>query len=264
MVAPCRMSGNRLLDDLPEEPWQRHAVHLEPLFLPAGRVLVDAGGCIRDVYFPAGAIVTLFTLMSSGQSSELAMVGHEGMTGVAVCLGAERSPHHAAVRNPGRGYRMSARAFRAEFDRGDALTGAVLRYLHRFMGQIAQTSACNRHGALEQRLCRWLLLNFDRVPSGELTMTHEAIARALGVKREGVTEAAGRLRRDGAIDYRRGRMRVVDRAVLEQRACECYRGVRAPIERPLRESPPIGHAIAWRPRDAPVNRHPAQGEQRVA
>jgi len=160
--------------------------------------------------------------MASGHTSEVAAVGREGIAGVMECLGGERSIYQVNVQNAGHAYRMSAKAFKADFDRGGALTQVVLHHAQLLVGQLAQTAACVRHSTLEQRLCRWLLSNFDRVAGRELITTHEQIAQALGVKREGVTEAAGRLRRDGAIDYRRGCVTALDRTVLERRACECY------------------------------------------
>ena len=234
MLTTHRKSGNDLLNALPDEAWQRLVPHLDPLDLELGQVVVVAGGAVRDVYFPTTAIVSMRYLMASGHTCEVAAVGREGIVGVMACLGGERSIHQATVQNEGGAYRMSAKAFKADFDRGGALTRAVLRYAQVLTGQLAENAACNRHGTLEQRLCRWLLSNFDRIESRELTMTHEQIAQALGVKREGVTEAAGRLRRDGAIDYGRGRVTARDRTVLERRTCECYvrtRLVEAPRER---------------------------------
>jgi CRP-like cAMP-binding protein len=185
-------------------------------------VVVGAGASVRDVYFPTRAVVSLLHVMATGHTTEVATIGREGIAGVMACLGGTRSIHQVTVQNAGEAYRMSAKAFKAEFDRGGPLTQAVLRYAELFIDQLARTAACNRHGTLEQRLCRWLLSNFDRVADSELIVTHEQIAQALGVKREGVTEAAGQLRRDGAIDYRRGRVRAMDRTVLEGRVCECY------------------------------------------
>ncbi len=231
MLVAHRKSGNDLLNVLPDEAWQRLVPHLDPTVLTLGQVVVGAGASVRDVYFPTTAIVSLLYVMASGHTTEVASVGREGIAGMTACLGGTRSIHQANVQNAGHAYRMSARAFKAEFDGGGAFTQGVLRYAELFIGQLARTAACNRHGTLEQRLCRWLLLNFERVADSELTITHEQIAQALGVKREGVTEAAGRLRRDGAIDYRRGRLRALDRTVLEERVCECYVRTR-PVEMP--------------------------------
>jgi CRP-like cAMP-binding protein len=261
MLAAHRKSGNDLLNALPDEAWHRLVPHLDPTAVPLGQVLVGAGASVRDVYFPSTAIVSLLHVMASGHTTEVATVGREGMTDVMACLGAERSIHQATVQNAGHAYRMSLKAFKADFDRGGALTQAVLRYTQLFIGQLAQTATCNRHGTLEQRLCRWLLLNFDRVADGELTMTHEQIAQALGVKREGVTEAAGRLRRDGAIDYRRGHIKALDRPVLEGRACECYVRATRPLESPWERgsaagasSPRPSRGSAERPAPLPAYR----------
>jgi CRP-like cAMP-binding protein len=214
---------NFLLSALPEDVFERLEDDLEPVTLRAGEVLHEADACIHHAYFPTDSIVSMMYIMPSGHCAEVAMIGREGMTGVSVLLGVERSSAQVAVQSAGHALRLPARKIRAEFARGGDLMTVLLRYTQTFIGQLVQTAACNRHGTLDQRLCRWLLLCLDRMPGGELQMTHELIALALGVKREGVTEAAGRLRRRGAIDYRRGHIRVLDRPVLEQTACECYR-----------------------------------------
>jgi CRP-like cAMP-binding protein len=214
---------NFLLSGLPEDVAGRLEDHLEPVTMRAGEVLHDADARIHHVYFPTDSIVSMMYIMPSGHCAEVAMIGREGMTGVSVLLGVERSSAQVAVQSAGRALRLPARTIRTEFARGGDLMTVLLRYTQAFIGQIVQTAACNRHATLDQRLCRWLLLCLDRMPGGELQMTHELIALALGVKREGVTEAAGRLRRRGAIDYRRGHIRVLDRPALEQTACECYR-----------------------------------------
>ncbi|MGH8798204.1 MAG: Crp/Fnr family transcriptional regulator [Caldimonas sp.] len=233
MLAPDRPSENRLLGALPEDVLERLAPHLERVAMPLGRVLYASGAPVHEAYFPTSSIVSMHRLMENGSAAEVALVGSEGMLGLSLFLGAERPNTEVSVQSPGHAFRMSARTLKEEFGHGGALMQVLLRYTQTFIAQMAQTAACNRHGTLEQRLCRWLLLNLDRMPSGELTMTHELIANALGVRREGVSEAAGRLQRDGAIHYHRGHLSVLDRPVLESRACECYRMDRRSAGRPL-------------------------------
>jgi CRP-like cAMP-binding protein len=211
-----------LLSALPDEVSERLRPDLELTAMRAGEVLYRADTSIRHVYFPTDAIVSMMYVMPSGHCTEVAMIGREGMTGISALLGAENSIAEVAVQSAGHVLRLPVRPLRAEFARGGELMTVLLRYTQSFIGQMAETAACNRHGTLEQRLCRWLLLSLDRMPDGDLRMTHELIALALGVKREGVTEAAGRLRRRGAIEYSRGRIRILDRPVLEQTACQCY------------------------------------------
>jgi len=214
---------NFLLHELPEDVWERIAPHLEHVTMRAGHVLHYEGACIRHVYFPVDCIVSMMYIMQSGNSGEVAMIGREGMTGVTVFLGAGRTGSQVVVQSAGQAVRLPVSSIKAEFRQGGALMEVLLRYTQSFIGQLMDTAACNRHGTLDQRLCRWLLLNLDRMPGGELHLTHQLMASALGVKREGVTEAAGRLRRRGAISYRRGHIKVLDRPVLESAACECYK-----------------------------------------
>ncbi|MEO7008533.1 MAG: Crp/Fnr family transcriptional regulator [Caldimonas sp.] len=223
MLAPHRPSENHLLGALPEEVLERLAPHLERVPMPLGRVLYESGAPVHEAYFPTSSIVSMHRLMENGSTAEVALVGPEGMLGLSLFLGAERPNTEVSVQSPGHAFRMRAQNLKEEFGRGGALMQVLLRYTQTFIAQMAQTAACNRHGTLEQRLCRWLLLNLDRMPSGELEMTHELIANALGVRREGVSEAAGRLQRLGAIHYHRGHLNVLDRPALESRACECYR-----------------------------------------
>ena len=233
MLAPDRPSENHLLDALPEEVREHLAHHLERVAMPLGRVLYESGAPVHEAYFPTSSIISMHRLMENGSAAEVALVGPEGMLGLSLFLGAERPNTEVSVQSPGHAFKMPARALKEEFVRGGALMQVLLRYTQTFIAQMAQTAACNRHGTLEQRLCRWLLLNLDRVPSGELTMTHELIANALGVRREGVSEAAGRLQRQGAIHYHRGHLSLLDRPVLERQACECYRMDRRRAEQPL-------------------------------
>ena len=216
-------SQNFLLNAMPQEVVERLCPDLERIQMPTGQVLCEPGVPMRDVYFPATSIVSMSYLMESGSSAEIALIGREGMVGVPLLLGTATSTVHASVQSAGFGFRLPGRCLIEEFERGGELMDVLLRYTGFLIGQMEQTAACNRHGTLDQRLCRWLLLTLDRLASNELTMTHELIANALGVKRAGVTEAANRLRHEGAIHYRRGRIEVLDRPILERHACECYR-----------------------------------------
>ena len=225
MSAPAlnQRAENLLLDALPEDVQERLAGDLEPVALAAGQVLCEAGASVHDAYFPTSAIVSMHCLLESGSTAQVAMIGRDGMVGLSLFLGAERSMSQIDVQTAGRAYRLPAHALRAEFARSGALMQVLLRYTQFFINQMVQSAACNQHGTVEQRLCRWLLLGLDRSPGGELWMTHELIANALGVRREGISEAAARLQRQGAIHYHRGHIDVVDRAALERGACECYR-----------------------------------------
>jgi CRP-like cAMP-binding protein len=189
----------------------------------AGEVLYETDACMRHVYFPTDAILSAMYVMPSGHCTEVAMIGREGMAVATAVLGSGRAIAQITVRSGGHALRLPMRQALAEFARGGAFMTAVLGYTQLLIDQLVQTAACNRHGTLEQRLCRWLLLSLDRMPEGDMEMTHALIALALGVKREGVTEAAGRLRRRGAIEYHRGHPHVLDRVALEQTASECYR-----------------------------------------
>lgn len=214
---------NFLLNELSKEVWERLTPHVEHVTMRARHTVYDENACIRHVYFPVDCIVSMMYIMESGNSGEVAMIGHEGMTGVTVFLGAERSGSQVVVQSSGQAVRLPVSLINAEFRRGGTFMEVLLRYTQSFIAQLMDTAACNRHGTLDQRLCRWLLLNLDRTLGGELHVTHQVMASALGVKREGVTEAAGRLRRRGAISYRRGHIKVLDRPVLESAACECYK-----------------------------------------
>ena len=215
-------SQNFLLNAMPAQVIERLCPDLERVQMPAGQVLCEPGIAMRNAYFPATSIVSMSYVMESGTSAEIALIGHEGMLGVPLLLGTAVSTIHASVQCAGVGFRLPGNCLVEEFKRAGALMHVMLRYTGSLIGQMEQTAACNRHGTLEQRLCRWLLMTLDRLPGNELTMTHELIANALGVKREGVSEAASRLRHQGAIDYRRGHIEVLDRPRLERHACECY------------------------------------------
>jgi CRP-like cAMP-binding protein len=224
---------NRLLAALPAADYERLFPHLEPVPLPPGMVIFESGGRLRHVYFPACGIVSLMYAMESGASTEIAVIGNEGVVGIALFMGGDSTPGRAVVQSAGHGHRLRASVVKSEFDRGGALQQLLLRYTQALIAQMTQTAVCNRHHALDQQLCRWLLLRLDRLPSNRLAMTQELIASLLGVRREGVTEAAGRLQEAGLIRYRRGHITVLDRPGLEARACECYAVVKREMDRLL-------------------------------
>src|SRR6202162_1964411 len=191
--------------------------------MPLGNVLYESGGKMTHVYFPTTSIVSLLYVMESGASAEIAVVGNEGIVGVSLFMGGGSTPSRAVVQSAGQGLRLKATVMMQEFNRAGPMLHLLLRYTQALITQMAQTAVCNRHHAVDQQLCRWLLLSLDRLPGNELMMTQELIANMLGVRREGVTEAAGKLQAAGLIHYNRGRITVLDRARLEQRVCECYR-----------------------------------------
>lgn len=223
MPVPDRRSRNFLLNALPEDVWERLVPSLERVAMSAGQVIYELGVPVRDAYFPTSSIFSMHCLLQNGSTAQVAMIGRDGMVGVSLFLGAERSESQISVQTAGQAMRLPAHALHDEFGRGGALMQVLLRYTQFFINQVVQSAACNQHGTVEQRLCRWLLLSLDRLPDGDLSMTHESIANALGVRREGISEAAGRLQRQGAIHYHRGHIHVVDRLALERDACECYR-----------------------------------------
>jgi CRP-like cAMP-binding protein len=234
MPAPHSHSRrNQLLAMLPEAEWQRLESHLEPIELPLGRVLYESGRKLGYVYFPTNAIVSLLYVMEDGAPAEIAVVGREGIVGIAVYMGGESTTNRAVVQSSGLGFRLRASVLKEEFERGGPVLHLLLRYTQALITQMAQTAVCNRHHTLDQQLCRWLLLSLDRLSGNELVMTQELIANMLGVRREGVTEAAGHLQKDGLIEYQRGRICVLDRQGLERRTCECYGVVRKEYERLL-------------------------------
>ncbi|HEX7076086.1 MAG TPA: Crp/Fnr family transcriptional regulator [Hyphomicrobiaceae bacterium] len=204
--------------------------------MPLGLVLYESGGALAYVYFPTDSIISLLYVMEDGASAEIAVTGCEGLVGISLFMGGETTPSRAVVQSAGSGYRLKAEFLKKEFQNGGALQHLALRYTQALITQMAQTAVCNRHHAVEQQLCRWLLLSLDRLRSNELTMTQELIANMLGVRREGVTEAAGRLQKAGLIQYSRGRITVLDRAKLERRVCECYAVVKKEYDRLLGSS----------------------------
>ncbi len=213
---------NHILAALPDADYVRLLPHLEQIEMPLGWSVYEAGRPMGHLYFPTTCIVSLFNTMENGASSEFAITGNEGMVGVALVMGSESVPSEAVVQSAGIGYRLKASIVKQELAQGGKLQLLALRYMQVLMTQMAQTAACNRHHHVEQQLCRWLLLSLDRLPGDELMMTHERIAHNLGVRREGVTEAAGKLQAEGLIRYHRGHINILDRAKLEDRACECY------------------------------------------
>ncbi len=226
---------NHLLAALPAADAERVAAHLEPVALPLGRILYGPGEQLQHVYFPTTAIVSLHYVTESGASPEIASVGNEGVVGISLFMGGDTTPSSAVVPSAGLAYRLARRLLMEEFGRPGPVQRILLRYTQALMAQITLTGACNRHHSVEQRLCRWLLGTLDRIPSGELVMTQELIARMLGVRREGITEAAGNLQNAGCIRYRRGHITVLDRSRLEARTCECYGVVRKEMRRLLSE-----------------------------
>jgi CRP-like cAMP-binding protein len=226
-------SSNHLLAALPTTEWQRWQSQLELVDLRLGQVLYESGGKMSYVYFPIDAIVSLLTVLEDGDSAEIAVVGNEGIVGVSLFMGGETTPSRAVVQSAGKSVRLSAHVLKKEFSISPAVMHLLLRYTQALITQMTQTAACNRHHSLDEQLCRWLLLSLDRLHGTHLVMTQELIANMLGVRREGVTEAAGRLQRAGLISYTRGKINVLDRAGLEQRSCECYAVVKKEYDRLL-------------------------------
>jgi CRP-like cAMP-binding protein len=224
---------NHLLAALPTAHFERVAGQLELVPLPLGKVLYEPGTELTHAYFPTTAIASLHYVIKSGESAEMAGVGNEGVVGVFLFLGGDTTQSSAVVHTAGHAYRLECRLLKLEFDRGGPMRSLLLRYTQALITQMAQTVACNRHHLVEQQLSRWLLATLDRVPSGQLVMTQELIASLLGVRREGITEAAGQLQQAGFIRYRRGHISVLERSGLETRACECYAVVKNEVRRLL-------------------------------
>jgi CRP-like cAMP-binding protein len=231
MSSPHNPNQNHILAALPEAEFGRLAPHLELVPMLLGETLYEPGGQLQHVYFPTTAIVSLLYVMESGSSAEIAGVGNEGILGISLFMGGDTTPSSAVVQTAGHGYRLPGRLLKDEFNRGGLMQSLLLRYTQALLTQMCQTAACNRHHAIDQQLCRWLLLTLDRLPSNELVMTQELVASALGVRREGITEAAGKLQRAGVIRYRRGHIAVLDRSGLEAGACECYAVVKKELDR---------------------------------
>ena len=234
MPPPDSPKQNHLLAALPATEFERLSPHLELVQMPLGEILYEPGGQLRHVYFPTTSIVSLLYVFADGASAESAVVGNDGILGISLFMGGETTPSQAVVQSAGYGYRLEAQLLKQEFHRPKSVLHLLLlRYTQALITQMTQTAVCNRHHSVEQQLCRWLLLSLDRLSSNELTMTQELIANMLGVRREGVTAAAGSLQRAGLIRYGRGHIEVLDRARLEREVCECYAVVKKEVDRLL-------------------------------
>lgn len=233
MKLPSNPLANDLLASLPEAEWQRWQPQLERVELKLGQVLYESGTTMHHVYFPTNSIVSLLYVMEDGASAEIAVVGHEGVVGISIFMGGGSTPSRAVVQSAGWGFRLRASVIQEEFVRSLPVLHLLLRYTQALITQMAQTAVCNRHHSLDQQLCRWLLLSMDRLQGNELIMTQELIANMLGVRREGVTEAALRLQKAGLISYARGHIQILNRPGLEQRTCECYAVVKQEYDRLL-------------------------------
>ena len=224
---------NHILDALPPAERERLFPHLELVRMPLGMVLYEAGDTLRHIYFPTDAIVSLLYVLENGSSAEICVVGNDGVIGVALFMGGETTTTRAIVQSAGTAYRLSGRRLKQEFERQGETMHILLRYTQALLTQMAQTAVCNRHHSVDQQLCRWLLLSLDRLQDNKLAMTQELIANMLGVRREGVTDAAGKLQKLGMITYSRGLITVLDRQGLEERSCECYSVVKKETDRLL-------------------------------
>ena len=237
MVPALNPRQNRLLAAIPDSEWTRWVPHLEPVTLPLGKALYESGARLSYVYFPTTAIVSLLYVMEDGASAEIAVVGREGIVGISLFMGGDSTTNRAIVQSAGKRFRLKANLMLQEFNRAGPVLHLLLRYTQALITQMAQTAVCNRHHSLDQQLCRWLLLSLDRLDSNDLVMTQELIANMLGVRREGVTEAAGQLQKAGLIRYQRGHITVLDRDGLEARTCECYAVVKKEYDRLLPATP---------------------------
>ena len=247
MSSPHSPDQNHLLAALPAEEFERLVGHLELVPMPLGEILYEPGEQLQHAYFPTTAVVSLHYVLESGASAEIAGVGNEGVVGIALFMGGDTTPSSAVVQTAGHAYRLERRLLKQEFNRAGPLLHLLLRYIQALITQMTQTAVCNRHHSVEQQLCRWLLMTLDRVPSGQLVMTQELVASMLGVRRESITEAAGKLQHAGFIRYRRGHISVLERSGLEARACECYAAVKKEYSRLLSD-------VQCRPRIAAVVR----------
>jgi CRP-like cAMP-binding protein len=238
VVATITPLDNQILNALPEVERARLFPHLKLVHLPLGKVLSESGAALRHIYFPTNSIVSLLYVMQNGACAEIAVVGNEGAVGVSLFMGGETTPGRFIVQSAGYAYRLTGDRLKEELSRHGEMLHVLLRYTQSLITQMAQTAVCNRHHSLNQQFCRWLLLSLDRLAGNELTMTQSFIANMLGVRREGVTEAAGKLQKHGAIRYVRGKITVLDRAQLERCSCECYAVVKKETDR-LRGSTPV-------------------------
>jgi CRP-like cAMP-binding protein len=233
MKRPIDKASNLLLAALPEAEWSRWLPHLESVDLKLGQVLYESGGKMLHAYFPIDSIISLLFVLENGASAEIAVVGNEGIVGVSLFMGGQTTPSRAVVQSAGLCIRLNAAKLIQEFNLSSPVMHLLLRYMQALMTQATQTAVCNRHHSLDQQLCRWLLLSMDRLPTNKLIMTQELIANMLGVRREGVTEAAGKLQKAGLISYARGKIEILDRAGIEERSCECYMVVKDEYDRLL-------------------------------
>ncbi len=247
MPIPHSPTHNHILSSLPVAELKRLSPHLELAPMPLGEVYYESGGKLQHVYFPTTSIVSLHYVMENGASAEIAGVGKEGMLGISLFMGGNATPSRASVRAAGFGYKLKAKILIEEFNRAGSLQRMLLRYTQALITQTSQTAVCNRHHTVAQQLCRWLLMTLDRMPSNELFLTQELIAEMIGVRREGIMEALGKLRQAGIISYRYGRITVLNRSELEDRACECYNVVKNEFDRLL------GLDWDWRPMPESVN-----------
>lgn len=229
----CDPQQNQLLAALPAADRERIYPHLQLVSMPLGKVLYESGDVLRHVYFPVDSIISLLYVLADGASAEISVVGNDGLIGIALFMGGETTPSRAIVQSAGYAYRLIGQRLKDEFRRNGELQLLLLRYTQALITQMAQTAVCNRHHTVDQQLCRWLLLSLDRLSSNRLTMTQELIANMLGVRREGVTESAGKLERLGAIRYARGKITVLDRPLMERLCCECYAVVKRESDRLL-------------------------------
>jgi CRP-like cAMP-binding protein len=228
---------NRLLEALPARDTRRLRPHLEPVALSLGQPVFEPSGEQHHIYFPTSGIISLLHTMHNGSTGEIAVIGNEGVVGIALFMGGETSPSRAVVQTTANAYRMSAAHLQAEFKRGGELQRLLLRFTQALIAQMSQTAVCNRHHTIQQQLCRWLLMSLDRLPTPEVLMTQELIANMLGVRREGVTDAAQALQDRKLIRYVRGRIEVLDRPGVEKLACECYQTVKTEYDRLLLPAP---------------------------
>jgi len=242
MFRPHSPKQNHLVNALPADAFERLSPDFELVRMALGEALYESGGSLPYVYFPTTSIVSVLYVMKNGASAEIAVVGNEGVVGIALFMGGETTPSRGVVQSAGYGYRLKAEALKEEFNRGGPMLRLLLRYTQALITQMAQTAVCNRHHSVDQQLCRWLLLSLDRLETNELSMTQELIANMLGVRRVGVTEAAGKLQRAGLIRYSRGRIDVLDRPGLEAQVCECYAVVRQEVDRLLSDTTPFESA----------------------
>ena len=238
MPSSAEATANHLLAALPAEVQTRLFPYMKLVTLPLGKVLYESGDTMHHVYFPIDSIVSLLYVMQDGASAEISVVGNDGLIGISLFMGGESTPSRAIVQSAGTAWQLPGQRLKDEFNLHGALLQLMLRYTQALITQMAQTAVCNRHHTIDQQLCRWLLLSLDRLPSNRLAMTQELIANMLGVRREGVTEAASKLQKLGVIEYSRGKITVIDRAHLERLSCECYAVVRKETERLLPETTP--------------------------